>query len=87
MAFMNDLYLSRKPMAALAVVGIAWACYFAQMPVINPDCEVSDATYGLLVLISTLGAVGALFLAPLSERLAGPFSLVVGAVGVSPRFL
>jgi hypothetical protein len=87
MAFMNDLYLSRKPMAALAVIGIAWASYFAQMPVIKADLGVSDATYGLLVLISALGAVGAMFLAPLSERLAGPFSLVVGAVGVSAGFL
>ena len=87
MAFMNDLYLSRKPMAALAVIGIAWASYFAQMHVIKADLGVSDATYGLLVLISALGAVGAMFLAPLSERLAGPFSLVVGAVGVSAGFL
>jgi hypothetical protein len=48
-------------MAALAVIGIAWASYFAQMHVIKADLGVSDATYGLLVLISALGAVGAMF--------------------------
>ncbi len=44
MAFMNDLYLSRKTMAAFAVIGLAWASYFAQMPVIKANLGVSDAT-------------------------------------------
>lgn len=87
MGLLNDLYLSRKPLAALAVIGIAWASYFAQMPVIKADLGVSDATYGMLVLVSALGAVGAMYLAPLSERFAGPFSLVVGALCVCAGFL
>ena len=73
MGILNDLYLSRKALAGFTVIGMAWATYFAQMPVIKADLGVSDATYGLLVLISALGAFGAIFLVPLSERLAGPF--------------
>ena len=87
MAFMNDLYLSRKTMAAFAVIGLAWASYFAQMPVIKANLGVSDAVYGVVVLVSALGAVGAMFLAPLCERFAGPFSLVVGALAICLGFL
>jgi len=87
MSILNDLYLSRKPLAAFAIIGGAWACYFAQMPVIKAGLGLSDAAYGSLVFLAALGAVAAMVLAPLSERLAGPFSLIVGGVGVAIGFL
>ncbi len=74
-------------MAAFAVMGLVWANYFAQMPVIKTNVGVSDAVYGVVVLVSGLGAVGAMFLGPLCERFAGPFSLVVGALAICLGFL
>ncbi|MBT3466056.1 MAG: MFS transporter, partial [Rhodobacteraceae bacterium] len=80
MGILNDLYLSRKPLAGFTVIGMAWAAYFAQMPVLKAGLGVSDATYGLIVLVSSLGAVAAMFLAPLTQRLAGSFALVFAAL-------
>ena len=87
MGILNDLYLSRKALAGFTVIGMAWATYFAQMPVIKASLDVSDATYGLVVLVSSLGAVGAMFLAPLAQRLAGPFALVFAAIGIAAGFM
>jgi MFS family permease len=87
MRILNDLYLSRKALAGFTVIGMAWATYFAQMPVIKASLGVSDATYGLVVLVSSLGAVGAMFLAPLAQRLAGPFALVFAATGIAGGFM
>ena len=87
MGILNDLYLSRKALAGFTVIGMAWATYFAQMPVIKASLDVSDATYGLVVLVSSLGAVGAMFLAPLAQRLAGPFALVFAATGIAAGFM
>jgi MFS family permease len=87
MGLMNDLYLSRKPLAAFAVIGLSWACYFAQMPVIKATLGVSDAAYGMIVLVSALGAVAAMVLAPMAARFAGPYALMVGSLGVCFGFL
>ena len=87
MGILNDLYLSRKPLAGFTVIGMAWAAYFAQMPVIKAGLSVSDATYGLIVLVSSLGAVAAMFLAPLTQRLAGSFALVFAALAIAAGFI
>ncbi|MDC1481207.1 MFS transporter [Ascidiaceihabitans sp.] len=87
MGILDDLYLSRKALAGFTVIGMAWATYFAQMPVIKASLDVSDATYGLVVLVSSLGAVWAMFLAPLAQRLAGPFALVFAAIGIAAGFM
>ena len=87
MGILNDLYLSRKPLAGFTVIGMAWAAYFAQMPVLKAGLSVSDATYGLIVLVSSLGAVAAMFLAPLTQRLAGSFALVFAALAIAAGFM
>ena len=87
MGTLKDIYLSRKALAGFTVIGMAWATYFAQMPVIKASLGVSDAPYGLVVLVSSLGAVGAMFLAPLAQRLAGPFALVFAATGIAGGFM
>ncbi len=87
MGFLNDLYLSRKPLAGFVVIGLAWSSYFAQMPVIKGALGASDGTYGMVVLVASLGALAAMWLAPLVDRWAGPMALPVGAAAVALGFL
>ena len=87
MGLKHDLYLSRKPLAGFVVIGMAWASYFAQMPVIKSNLSVSDDTYGALLLIAAIGALAAMWLAPLADRFAGKFSLPLGALLVAFGFL
>ena len=58
MAILKDLYLTRKPLAGFLLIGMAWASFFAQMPVIKAQVGASDGAYGSMVLIATLRACG-----------------------------
>jgi len=86
MTILNDLYLSRKPLAGFIAIGCAWSVYFAQMPVIKAQVGASDGAYGVAVLFASFGALGAMWLAPLSHRLLGslalPIAIAVIAVGI-----
>jgi MFS family permease len=87
MSIFNDLWISRKPLAGFVVIGIGWAAYFAQMPVIKAGVGASDGAYGSVVLLAALGAVAAMWLAPLADRLAGSWALPIGAGAVAVGFL
>lgn len=87
MGLKHDLYLSRKPLAGFVVIGLAWACFFAQMPVIKANLGAADDTFGAVLLIAAVGALAAMWLAPLTDRLAGGFSLPFAALLVAFGFL
>ena len=65
MQIWNDLNASRKAIAAFAAVGIGWASFSAQMPVIKTQVGVGDGLWGTLLLLGSSGALLAMSLAPL----------------------
>lgn len=75
MGLINDVKHSRKPLAGFLVIGCAWATCFAQMPAIKAAIGASDATLGTAILLSSMGALAALWFAPLADRLAGRWAL------------
>ena len=81
MGIRQDLYASRKPLAGFIAIGLTWAAYFAQMPVIKAGVGASDGAYGIAVLWAALGAFAAMWLAPLAHRLAGGMAVPI-AIGV-----
>ncbi|UWR23286.1 MFS transporter [Sulfitobacter sp. S190] len=78
MSFVNDIYLSRKPLGGFVAIGLAWSAYFAQMPVIKSGVDASDGAYGIAVLWASFGAVAAMWLAPLAANRAGRYAVPVG---------
>lgn len=80
MGLKHDLWLSRKTLAGFAAIGAAWASYFALMPVIKAHVGASDGAYGLVVLGASLGAVAAMWLAPMTQRLAGGWALPISTM-------
>lgn len=75
MGLINDIRLSRKPLAGFLVIGCAWATCFAQMPAIKAGIDASDAVLGTAILVASLGALTAMWVAPLADRLAGRWAL------------
>ena len=78
MSLKNDLYLTRKPLAGFLAIGMTWAVYFAQMPVIKANVEASDGAYGAAVLFSAFGALAAMWLAPACQKYAKGLALPLG---------
>ena len=71
MSLLRDLSLSRGPAAAFAAVGLFWGTFAALVPVLKPQAGLSDAEFGLAMLVASAGAVMAMWLAPLAERKLG----------------
>ena len=68
MQVFHALYLSRRPAIAFVIVGLFWGCFAAYVPQIKARLDVSDATFGLLLLCNALGLVSSM----MSGAAAGP---------------
>lgn len=77
MSLLRDLYISRGPAAGFAAVGVFWGSFAALVPVLKPQVGLSDGLFGLALLITSIGAVMAMWLAPLAERGLGARALGV----------
>nr|WP_299784795.1 MFS transporter [uncultured Marivita sp.] len=77
MSMLRDLYVSRGPAAGFAAVGAFWGSFAALVPVLKPQVGLSDGAFGLALLITSVGAVMAMWLAPLAERALGARALGV----------
>lgn len=86
MQLFDDIKASYKPLGGFAAIGLGWAAYFAQVPVIKAGVGASDGAYGVALLLGSLGAVAAMWLAPLAQeragRLAVPLSILAIAAGL-----
>jgi MFS family permease len=83
MSIARDIYLTRCPLAGFVAIGLAWAIYFAQMPVIKANVGASDGAYGIALLISAFGALAAMWLAPAARRWTGGMSIPLGILLVA----
>lgn len=80
MGFLNDLWLSRRPLTGFALMAFAWAAFFAQMPVIKGATGASDGGWGVAVFVASLAAVTAMWLAPFADRRIGRGALPMASV-------
>lgn len=87
MQVFHALYLSRRPAIAFVIVGLFWGCFAAYVPQIKARLDVSDATFGLLLLCNALGLVSSMVLAPRLDRLLGARGMQIGSVALMISFL
>ena len=87
MQVFHALYLSRRPAIAFVIVGLFWGCFAAYVPQIKAGLDVSDATFGLLLLCNALGLVSSMVLAPRLDRLLGARGMQIGSVLFGVSFL
>lgn len=83
MGLLHDLWISRKPLMGFALMAAAWAAFFAQMPVLKAAIDASDGLYGSLMLVASLAAVTAMWLAPFADRVAGRWALPLASLTVA----
>lgn len=84
MRIFQDIKASYKPLGGFAAIGLAWSAYFAQMPVVKAGVQASDGAYGFAVLWAAIGAVAAMWVAPLAQEHAGRYAvpLAICAIGL-----
>lgn len=87
MGYKHDLLASRGPAAAFAVMGLYWGGFAALVPALKPQAGLSDEGFGLAMLVSTCGAVLAMWLAPVAERRLGRLALPLLSVVLAAAFL
>ena len=79
MSIRSALFLTRAPGAAFLVMGLYWGVFAAHVPVFRDRLGVEDATFGLLLLGSSVGLIPTMWLAPLFDRALRRAALPVAA--------
>ena len=87
MQVFHALYLSRRPAVAFVIVGLFWGCFAAYVPQIKARLDVSDGTFGLLLLCNAFGLVSSMVLAPRLDRLLGARGMQIGSIALMISFL
>ena len=75
-----DLVASKRALCGFMAVGFGWAAFSAQVPVIKGATGLGDGAWGTLVLIAAVGAIMAMWLAPLAHGVLGRWSMIFGFV-------
>lgn len=82
-----DLSLTIRPVFGFMVLGVFWGSYAALAPLIKERIGAGDGLFGTLLLMSALGLVTAMWLAPRVDRHLGKWGLPVGAAALALSFL
>lgn len=80
MNILSALRLSRAPVAAFMAVGFTWGCIAAMAPVLKARIGVDDATFGLILLGTSIGLSTTLYVAPRWDRRLGSWALPMGTL-------
>ncbi len=80
MSIFSALRLSRAPVAAFMAVGLTWGCIAAMAPVLKARVGVDDATFGLILLGTSIGLSTTLYVAPRWDRAFGRLALPLGTL-------
>ncbi|MDJ0822420.1 MAG: MFS transporter [Paracoccaceae bacterium] len=87
MAFTRDIITSRGAAAAFAAVGLYWGAFAGLVPQLKAQVGLSDGAFGLALLVSSCGAIMAMWLAPRAEARMGTRATPILAVLLALAFL
>lgn len=87
MPFLTPTPGLRAPALAFIAQGMVWASFAAQVPVIKAQIGASDATFGLVFLLGSLGAIASVWIAPVVDRWLGAQSVLVTSALLGLAFL
>ena len=74
MSIRADIKISRAPLLGFIAIGLVWAGISAQIPDLKAQIGASDADLGLISLVASLGALSAMWVAPVFDRMFGAAS-------------
>lgn len=68
MPLLRDIVLCRRPAAAFAQIGVFWGAFAGLIPQIKSQVALTDAGFGLVMLVASMGAMLAMTAAPWVDR-------------------
>ncbi len=83
MEILDAIRHSRAPAFALTAVGILWGCFAALVPDIKAYAQASDAELGSALLMSAIGGIAAMWVAPRIVQMLGWLALPLAGIAVS----
>lgn len=85
MTRLNRAFPLLAPALAFVAMGAVWAAFAAQVPVIKGRIGATDSVFGIVFLISSVGAILSMWVAPVFDRFMGRYSVAVASavLGVS----
>lgn len=83
MGFLGDLRDSRAPAAGLVAIGLFWGAFAGWLPDIKSRAGVSDAEFGALMMLSAVGGMTAMSVAPRLRRHFGHGLLPASGLAVA----
>jgi len=86
MSVLHAVRLSRNTLPAFAAEGVFWGAYAAFAPQLKEGIGATDAQFGVVLLMAAIGAVSAMWLAPLFDARAGRFAMALAAVLLALSF-
>ncbi len=87
MSVISAIRLSHAPVAAFMIVGLFWGSMAALAPQLKAQIGADDATFGLLLLGTSIGLLTTMILAPMFDRALGQWALPVASIGLAVAFL
>ena len=87
MEMLTDMRTSAVHGRAFVVMGFCVGAFAAYVPQLKSQAGLSDAEFGLALLIGAAGAVGAMWLAPRVDRLLGHAAMTICALLLATAFL
>jgi len=87
MSILRALAVSRAPAAGLASVGMLWGAFAAFVPDIKLAVDVSDGGLGAALLMSAVGGLIAMWIAPSVGRALGRIAIPLLGAAVSLAFI
>ncbi|TNF59112.1 MAG: MFS transporter [Rhodobacteraceae bacterium] len=77
----------RAPALAFIAMSMVWAAFAAQVPVLKAQIGATDAVFGAVFVVSSLGAIGSMWIAPLVDRSLGAWSVAACSAAMALGFL
>ena len=87
MSIIQAARLSRAPLMALTGIGMFWGAFAAYVPDIKVRAGASDSALGLAIMMSAVGGIIAMALAPVLMARLGRFTLPLTAVVLAALLL
>lgn len=86
MQLKKSLILSRNTAPAFMCEGAVWGIFAAYAPDIKAQIGASDAIFGWVLLCGAVGAVTAMWLAPIFDRLSGRYGMAIAGFFLALTF-
>jgi len=77
----------RAPALAFVAMGMVWGAFAALVPVLKAQIGVTDAVFGLVFVVASLGAIASVWLAPFADKWLGALSVPISSALMGLSFL